>query len=153
VAVRAMRRSTTFALALFGLLLAVSLAGASLRSAQRIWAAAVHAGETPLEERSRIFDPVYVQRIEEIRRTLPSDAVYAIADFDPFEQGSTYWVRFDLAPRRAVFLGSLQELSPRLVRERMVRDARWVIVTSFGRPPELYPRHEFLQKLREGGFR
>lgn len=147
-------RAATFALALFGLLLAVSLAWSSVRSVRRIWRAALYAGETPLEERSRLFDPKYVQGIEEIRRTIPLHGVYALVDADPVEKGSVFWARFDLAPRRAVYLGFLQDLrSPRIVRERLIREARWVIVTSVHRPPVLYERRDFLRQLREGTLR
>jgi hypothetical protein len=147
-------RSATFALALFGLLLAVSLALSSVRSARRIWRAARYAGETPLQERSRTFDPSYVQAIEQMRRTIPRDGMYALVDADPVEQGSVFWVRFDLAPRRAVSLGFLQELrSARIFRERMIPDAGWVIVASVSRPPVLYERHDFVAKLRAGDFR
>lgn len=146
--------AATFALVLFGLLLAVSLSLASARSVRRIWNAAVYAGETPVEERSRSFDPAYVQAIEEIRRTIPLHGTYALVDADPDEPGSVYWVRFDLAPRRAVYLGTLRDLGkPRTVRERMIREVRWVIVASNGRPPVLYDRQAFLQRVREGAFR
>ena len=148
------RRAATFALALFGLLLAVSLSWSTARAARRIYRAFTHAGETPVEERSRIFDPHYVQTIEEIRRRIPLHGVYALVDADPVEQGSAFWVRFDLAPRRAVYLGFLHELeSPRTVRARMIREARWVIVTSLHRLPVLYERHDFLRGLREGSVR
>ncbi len=148
------RRAATVALALFGLLLAVSLAYSSVRAARRIWRAAVHVGENPLEERSRQLNPQYAQEIEEIRRTIPRHGVYALVDADPVAEGSVFWVRFDLAPRRAVYLGSLQELhSPRVVRERLIREARWVIVASVRQPPVLYERREFLQQLREGSIR
>jgi hypothetical protein len=148
------RRAATVALALFGLLLAVSLPWSAGRSVRRIWWAFSYAGETPLEERSRQFNPQYAQAIEEIRRTIPRHGVYALVDADPVKQGSVFWVRFDLAPRRAVYLGVLQGLqSPRIVRERLIREARWVIVASVHRPPVLYERREFLQKLRAGSIR
>lgn len=148
------RRTALLALALFGLFLAVSLTISVGRATRRIYGSIVAAGETPLEERSRIFDPRYVQAIEEIRRAIPRDGVYALVDADPVEEGSVYWVRFDLAPRRAIYLGFLHELqTPRIARERMVREARWVIVASIHRPPVLYARHDFLRQLRAGKVR
>lgn len=147
-------RAPTVALALFGLLLAVSLAWSAGRSGRRIYWAFAYAGETPIEERSRQFDPQYAQAIEDIRRTIPPHGVYALVDADPDELGSVLWVRFDLAPRRPVYLGFLHELSkPATVRMRLVREARWVVVTSVDRPPVLYERPEFLQALREGSLR
>ena len=148
-----MSRLRLTALALFGLLLAVSLSWSSVRSVRRIWRAAIHAGETPLEERSRLFNPEYAEAIEEIRRTIPPHGVYALVDADPAEEGSVFWVRFDLAPRRAAYLGFLPDLrSPRVVRERLIREARWVIVASVRRPPVLYERRDFLQRLRAGSL-
>ncbi len=147
-------RSATFALALFGLLLAVSLPWSAGRAVRRIWWAFAYAGETPLEERSRELDPQYALAIEEIRRTIPRHAVYALVDADPDEEGSVLWVRFDLAPRRPVYLGFLHDLrNPRTVRQRLIRDARWIVVASVRRPPVLYERPEFLRELRAGSLR
>lgn len=147
-------RSATAALALFGLFLAVSLAWSAGRSVRRIYWAFAYAGETPLEERSRAWDPHYAQAIEEIRRTIPRHGVYALVDADRTEEGSVLWVRFDLAPRRAVYLGFLHELrNAKTVRTRLIREARWVIVASVRRPPALYERHEFLRELQAGKFR
>lgn len=147
-------RSATIALALFGLLLAVSLFWSTGRSVRRIYWAFAYAGETPLEERSRHFGPEYTRAIEEIRRTIPPHAVYALVDADPVEEGSVLWVRFDLAPRRATYLGFLHDLrGPGAVRQRMIREAHWVVIASVRRPPVLYERREFLRAVREGSFR
>jgi hypothetical protein len=152
--VKGRSRAATAALALFGLLLAVSVSWSAGRSVRRIYWAFAYAGETPLEERSRAWDPQYAQAIEEIRRTIPRHAVYALVDADPVEEGSVLWVRFDLAPRRAIYLGFLHDLrSARTVRVRLIREARWVIVASVRRPPALYERHEFLRELQAGAFR
>jgi hypothetical protein len=146
--------SAIFALALFGLLLAVSLAWSAGRAARRIGRAWAYAGESRLEERAREFGPAYALAIEEIRRTLPPHAVYALVDADADEEGGVLWVRFDLAPRRATYLGFLHDLkNPRIVRQRLVRDARWVIVASVERPPVLYERQTFLAELRAGRVR
>ncbi|HBL29590.1 MAG TPA: hypothetical protein DD490_22375 [Acidobacteria bacterium] len=146
--------SAAFALVLFGLLLAVSLAWSAGRAARRIGQAWVHAGESRLEERSRHFGPAYALAIEEIRRTIPPDGVYALVDADADEKGGVLWVRFDLAPRRATYLGFLHDLNrPRTVRQRLVRDARWVIVASAERPPVLYERQAFLAELHAGRVR
>lgn len=147
-------RSARVALALFGLLLAVSLAWSAGRSVRRIYWAFAYAGETPLEERSRAWDPRYAQAIEDIRRTIPPHAMYALVDADAEELGSVLWVRFDLAPRRPFYLGFLRDLSrPAVVRMRLVRDVRWIVVASVDRPPVLYERPAFLQALREGRLR
>lgn len=140
-------RSATFALTLFGLLLAVSLAWSTGRAVRRIYQAHLHAGETPLEERYRHFGPEYSLAIEEMRRAIPPHGVYALVDADQAELGSVLWVRFDLTPRRAVYLGHLHELNRRYARERMVQEVRWVIVASVDKPPVLYERQEFLSRL------
>jgi hypothetical protein len=148
------RRSAAIALSLFGLLLAVSVAWSTGRSVRRIYWAFSYRGETPLAERSRQFDPQYAQAIENIRQTIPRHAVYALVDADPEEEGSVLWVRFDLAPRRAVYLGFLHDLhSAKAVRIRLVREARWVVVASVRRPPVLYERHDFLRELLAGRVR
>lgn len=141
-------RTATAALALFGLLLAVSLPWSAGRAVRRIYWAHLYADETPLEERFRHFGPQYALAIEEMRRVIPRHGVYALVDADRKELGSVLWVRFDLAPRRAVFLGHLHDLrNRRTVRQRLIREARWVIVASVERPPVLYERQEFLKKL------
>ena len=145
-------RTATAALALFGLLLAVSLLWSTGRAVRRIYWAHLYAGETPLEERYRHFGPQYALAIEEMRRVIPPHAVYALVDADAAEEGSVLWVRFDLMPRRAVYLGHLDELRDRrTVRQRLIREARWVIVASVRRTPVLYERQDFLRKL--GGLR
>ena len=140
-------RAATFALALFGLLLAVSLFWSTGRAVRRIYWAHLYAGETPLEERYRHFGPQYALALEEMRRVIPPHGVYALVDADKAEEGSVLWVRFDLMPRRAIYLGHLHELNRRQARQRMIQEARWVIVASVRKPPVLYERQEFLRKL------
>lgn len=136
------------ALVLFALLLAVSLVWSTGRAARRLYWGWLYAGESGLAERSRLLGPEYAHKIEELRRTIPEDAIYALVDADPHEMGSVIWVRYYLAPRKAILLGFLHDLrTPQDVRKRMIREARWVIVASFDRPPVLYRRHEFIEKL------
>lgn len=136
------------ALALFTVLLAVSLFWSTGRAVRRLYQGWLYAGESGFDERSRLFNPAYAQAIEELRRAIPEDGIYALVDADPHEMGSVIWVRYYLAPRKAILLGFLHDLrTPRDVRQRLIREARWVIVASFDEPPVLYPRHEFMKKL------
>jgi hypothetical protein len=139
------------ALALFFLFLAVSLPVSLGRSVRRIDAAFRFAGETAYEERARVFGAEYALAIEEIRRTIPRDGVYLLLDGDEVERGGAIWVRFDLAPRRAVFLGFLKDLGTRAsFRRRVTREARWVVIGYAEKPPRLLERPELLRRLEAG---
>ncbi len=98
----------------------------------------VHAGESPLAERSREMGAPYAREIEEIRRIIPSDGAYALVDGDGAELGGAVWVRFDLEPRRAVLLGLRKDL-PRSadLRRRIPPEAQWVVVAYAEGPPRL----------------
>lgn len=144
---------SSLALLLLAVHLAVSLAWTSGRSFHRVSHGFANLGESAREKRVRAFGPGYVDAIETIRRTLPRDAAYVLINGDPEDEGGPLWVKFDLAPRRAVFLGRLRddEDGSRL-RKRMPRAARWVVI-AYGedRPPLLLERHEFVRRLRERG--
>ncbi|MBV8200930.1 MAG: hypothetical protein JOZ15_09945, partial [Acidobacteria bacterium] len=63
--------------------------------------------------------------------------------------GGTYWVRYDLAPRRSIYLGRLYELtSVQEVRRRLAANLRHVVV-AYGpeKPPRLYERYRFVQEI------
>jgi hypothetical protein len=142
---------STLALALFALYLAVSVPWALLRSARTGLLALRVAGETPFEERSRFFGPDYARGIAAIRRAIPADGAYVLVNGDPGELGGPVWVKFDLAPRRAVFLGTLQDLdNVERLRKRMPRAARWVVI-AYGpyRTPVLIERYKLMRQLRE----
>lgn len=132
-----MRRSTlaTLALALFGLFLATGVTPSLGKAVLRIGRAIRHAGESPLEERRRVFSAAYADAIEAIRSTIPPDSIYILMDDDP-RGGSAYMaVRFDLAPRRAVRAGSRRDL------ETAPSDLRWsVIALGETKAPELIDR-------------
>jgi hypothetical protein len=111
------------------------------------------AGETPSAKRSRTYGPDYVRAIAEIRRTIPPDGAYVLLNGSPEDVGAPIWVKFDLAPRRAVYLGNAKDVgSLDRFRRRIPRAARWVVIayTSYGRPV-LVERYKFLRQLRERG--
>ncbi|HEX7185051.1 MAG TPA: hypothetical protein VF756_24700 [Thermoanaerobaculia bacterium] len=139
------------ALALFFLFLAVSLPLSLGRSVRRIHAAFRFAGETAYEERARHFGAEYARAVEEIRRTIPKDGVYLLLDGDEEELGGAIWVRFDLAPRRAVFLGFLKDLkTPASFRYPLIRETRWVVIGYAQKPPRLMEGSELLRRLEAG---
>ena len=140
------------ALALLAIQLAVAVPRALLRSARESWNLIVHRDETPHEKRVRTFGPGYVQAIEQIRRTIPQDGAYVLINAHPdVEEGGPVWVKFDLAPRRAVYLGKLDQLgNAERLRRRVPRAARWVVIT-YGAydPPLLVERFRFMRQLEE----
>lgn len=138
------------ALALLGLFLLVSLPLAMGRSARRIERAIRYRGESVLDERSRVFGAAYAQAIEQIRRTIPPDGAYAMVNGDAVAHGGPIWVRFDLAPRRAILLGTASELrDARAVRGKIPSAVRWVVVAYAEKPPEIVERSRFLRHLEE----
>jgi hypothetical protein len=143
---------TRLALALLALHLAVALPRALLRSAREGWGMIVHRNETPFQQRVRTFGPAYVHAIEQIRRTIPPDGAYLLINAHPdVEEGGPIWVKFDLAPRRAVYLGKLQDLGDAdRLRRRVPRAARWVVI-AYGAydPPVLVERYRFMRQIRE----
>jgi hypothetical protein len=70
---------------------------------------------------------------------------------DEEDEGMPLWVRFDLAPRRAIFLGRLKDL-PRRVRRAFPRGGQPVVLTFDDRePPRLVSRDEFLDWFETPG--
>jgi hypothetical protein len=146
---RASRALATLAVAAFLGFLAVAIPVALARSAGESRAALRFAGETALQRRTRVFGASYADAIEALRIAIPRDASYLLFNGDDREEGGPLWVRFDLAPRRAVFLGRLSDAgsAPRIKR-RAPRAARWAVI-AYGpyRAPVLLERHEFLRRL------
>ncbi|HWM89224.1 MAG TPA: hypothetical protein VN493_00505 [Thermoanaerobaculia bacterium] len=143
----------SFALALFALYLAASLSWAALNTARTGVLMVRVRGETPFQERSRSYSPEYAEGIATIRRTIPREGAYLLINGTPEERGGPFWVKYDLAPRRAIFLGDLDKLDniDRL-RKRMPRAARWVVIAHgpYGRP-ELIERYRFVQGMKGRG--
>lgn len=135
-------------LALFAIGLAASLAWSVARSARRVETAFVYAGESTLQERVRELGAPYVQGVEQIRRAIPRDGVYALVDGDGTELGGAILVRFDLEPRRAVLLGLHKDLpaagATGQLRRSIPPEARWVVVAYAEGPPRLVPVAQFL---------
>jgi len=140
---------------LLGLFLAVAVPSALLRAGREVVRAA-HAHESLAEARARVYGEDYTCAIDQIRRELPpGDAFLLVMGGEP-NSGGTYWVRYDLAPRRAFYFGRLDELtSGAQVRHGLPANLRHVVVTfDSGEPPRLYERYRFVQEIdrraREG---
>ena len=140
----------TLALGLFAVFLAFSLFEAAHASARSIRFLYFARGESPAEERSHAYGPAYVRAIEEIRRTIPRDGAYVLISAVSEAEGAPYWVKYDLAPRRAVYLGEIGSLQPvDRLRKRLPRAARWVVIANGGyRPPLLIERFKFIQERK-----
>lgn len=139
------------ALGLFALFLAVSLPSAAARSARRLAQAVGLAGEGREAARRRVLGDAWVEMVAAIRRAVPPDGAYLLVDATPEEEGGAYWVRYELAPRRAIFLGKVMELPP---PERLAAETAggppWVVVAMRDRqPPLLFRRDVFLRALAQ----
>jgi hypothetical protein len=99
--------------------------------------------------RRRALGSAYVLAIERIRRAVPRDREYLLVAGGTEFQGGAFWLRYELAPRRARYVGRLPELSDsRTVRWRMPPGPRYVVIAfSEPRPPVLMDREEFLRSL------
>jgi hypothetical protein len=133
-------------------LLGLYLAAALPWGLGRAWLEVVRAAsahESPAEARRRVFGETYASAIEEIRRALPAGESYLLVEGGSGMLGDAVWVRYDLAPRRAIYLGQLNELTSGMqVRRRLVANLRHVVVAfGNGRPPRLYERYSFLQEI------
>ena len=140
---------------LLGLFLAVAVPSALLHASREVVAAA-RAHESLDQARARVYGEAYTRAIDQIRSELPAGDSYLLVEAGSRESGGAYWVRYDLAPRRAVYLGRLEELtSGDRLRRRLTVNLRHVVVTfAKGKPPHLFERYRFLQELdrraREG---
>jgi hypothetical protein len=141
----------SLALSLLAVQLAAAVSWALWKSVRDTRAMLIVRNETPIEQRSRTYGPGYTMAIEQIRRTIPPDGAYILINGNPDEEGGPLWVKFDLAPRRAVYLGKLPELQDvDSLRRRMPRAARWVVIAHGSyEPPILIERYRFVQQIRE----
>jgi hypothetical protein len=137
---------------LFGLFLVAAVPVAVLRSAKLLSLPSRCGGESEAAARARFEGPDYVRGIDEIRRDLAEDETYLLVEAGRPQDGGVYWVRFDLAPRRAVYLGQLAELTDadRLRRRLTGRQRQVVISYGPGRAPRLVERYRFAAELERG---
>jgi hypothetical protein len=141
------------ALGVFALYFALAVPPTLLRCVRWTRQAAALAGEDPLAARRRFLTPPYAARIDAIRRTIPRDGEYLLVDGGTELEGGAYWVRFELAPRRARWVGRLSELpDAATLRGTLPPGPRWLVIAFRDPvPPILMEREEFLRRLANAG--
>ncbi len=108
------------------------------------------AGESLEAARARLFGGEYARAVELIRRQVPVEQAYGLVAGDSAQGGGVLWVRYDLAPRRAVYLGELARLTragAEGARAALGDDVQTVVVAYAGRAPRFYRRDDFLHRL------
>jgi hypothetical protein len=136
-------------------LLAVSLLAAfpltALRAARRIVEVVPLAGESARDAHVRVLGAAAADALDSIRRAIPPDGEYLLLDGGAEWQGATYWVRFELAPRRARYAGRLSELAePSGASGRswsLPAGTRWVVIAFPHDPAVLLDRDDFLRRM------
>lgn len=91
-------------LAVLGLFLGLNAPMALLKSLRRIKQGWELRHETLIESRKRLFGSEYVESVETIRKSIPPDGEYLLVIGPGAEEEAALWVRYDLAPRRALLL-------------------------------------------------
>ena len=130
--------------------LASSLPSNLARAASRLSAASSALDEDPELVRRRRYGAEYVEAIDRIRRALPRDAAYFLVDGEAEIEGGALWVRLDLAPRKAFFLGRQRELASAPERLHRLPPRPKLVVVAFrpGTPPQLFERAAFFAAVR-----
>ena len=137
------------AVALLAVYLAAAVPAGLSHAFDMLGAAAEHRGETLTDSRIRTFGDAYVRAIDDIRADLPADQAYLLVAAEDARLADAYWVRYELAPRRAFFWGQLDDHTDAdRLRRRIAVNARLVVVAhGGGQPPRLYARHDFLSEI------
>ncbi len=135
------------------LVLAAGLPGALVQAWEEV-GRFVQTRESLPAARARLYGADYCRAIDQIRAALPASEGYLLVEGGRPGSGGAYWVRYDLAPRPAVFLGSLQDLtSGTRLRRRLSSNLRRVVVAfDTGEPPRLYDRYRFVEEIDRGAF-
>jgi hypothetical protein len=97
-------------LAVLGLFLVINAPAAFVKSLRRIKQGWALRHETLIDSRRRLFGVEYVDGIEAIRNSIPPDGEYVLVSQAGADEEAALWVRYDLAPRRALRL-DLPEVS------------------------------------------
>ncbi len=138
-------RAVTLALLALSVLAAVPLT--VLRVGRRVVETVPLAGENARGARERLLGAPVVESLDAIRRVIPAispNNEYLLVDGGEEPEGATYWVRFELAPRRARFVGRLSEMQAPPI---LPPGPRWVVVAFPDGPAALLGRDDFLRRL------
>jgi hypothetical protein len=139
------------ALALLAVSLLAALPLTALRVARRIGEVVPLAGEDSRGAHARVLGAAAADALDAIRRTIPPNGDYLLLDGGAEWQGATYWVRFELAPRRARYAGLLSETSGLSgasgPRRSLPAGPRWVVIAFPHDPAVLLDRDDFLRRM------
>jgi hypothetical protein len=126
------------AVATVGVYLAVAVPWALHDAVLRVRVALGTAGMPVKDLRSAAFGPAYVSALERIRRFIGRDEPYLVDETNA--EGSIFWVRYDLLPRRAIAGRTRSPLSLS-GRDCWEAQVRWQVVgMGKQRPPLLIER-------------
>jgi hypothetical protein len=139
------------ALSIVALYAAAALPAALTRSGAALRDSVLRRGESRNAARQRVLGADYAAGIETARAAIPRDGDYLLFDAGELEQGAANWVRYDLAPRRAVRGGPVARLGrSERVRERLRRAPEICVVARPGAGALIMRREEFLSWLAGG---
>ncbi len=134
-------------LAAIGAFAVCALPGAVDTAASRFVAASAARGDDARAALVRMRGAPYADGLDRIRAALPEDAEYLLVENEA-DPGTDIIVRFDLAPRRAIFGGKLRDFSKATSREDLGRLPRWAVVPAIAAPG---PRLVETRVLAAGG--
>ena len=140
---RVFRIFRAIVLALFAASLLVVLPEMAEIAGKRIAQAASKLGEGSRQARRRFLGPAYVAAVDEVRRAVPPGGEYLLVDGGFERQGAALFLRYELAPRRARFVGRLTEEDASQWLASLPPGPRWVVVAYPGRPAVLVDRADF----------
>jgi hypothetical protein len=149
----------TVALALLAVSLLAALPLAALRVGRRLVEVVPLAGENARGAHVRMLGAAAADALASIRRAIPPGGDYLLLDGGQEWEGATYWVRFELAPRRARYVGRLSEMSGQTgpleeLRQALSRpdEPRWVVIAFPREPAILLERGELLRRMDHGSL-
>jgi hypothetical protein len=137
------------ALGLCALYLAVAVPAALYRAAANASLAVAAAGESETAARARVYDQAFVAAVDGIRRAVPAGDPYLLIEEGDPEAGAANWVRYELAPRRAILVRGGR--GARWLGQTVPAGIRWVVVARGGEPPTLHTRFDYLHRRGDGG--
>jgi hypothetical protein len=129
------------ALLMLAWFLATSVPPALLRSV--FWMRQASSSASAEQQRRRFYGDAWVDAVAVIERAVPPQGEYLLVNGDAAHVDAPYWVRYELAPRRARLVDNVDQLD---------RDAgaasEWVVVAFLKpHPPLLVRRAELARRL------